>query len=647
MCRLITRDLRDRLMARASILAILWFMYVQTPALASHVISNANSLEEVSGIEFLYDAQNELSSDDLFSYQEKGSWLPMLDGRRPNFGDGAYWLRFELTNSLSTQTNFVLSFDRWELIEGYVREGDELLLVGVTGQATPFVQRPACGKKGEKLCFQLEEGKTRQFYIRLRQESKFALPVFFLNIRVGTEGVAESEALFQDNLVFATLAILLFVLIYNFFMYVSTRQHRYRFYLIHMVVVALELCRRGGLLNYLWWDLEAGPVVDNFLYWVLNWAATFLLLPLFLDYLDVDKYLPRWGRRLRLLVIPVLAIGTVSFYSPHLLLEMAAIAMIFYSILFLYVNLLLLRIRHPVAGYFLPAMIIFDIGTTVHAMSEAGFFYLGENWEIIARFVTVIICDVILSYGLGRLIYLLSKENESKRLQLITSLTEQRDAQIRLGKKIINIQERVREDIAAQLHDDVQNLLVSSRFNLMAARPIGADQQGSQVEDLELSINQLKEAIQVVRRISHDLHPASLANPDGLGVSIENFLQWEDRNKHIRLHYEGSPPLPFTIRTLAYRIVQALVTEFNATGEATEADLSILQNEKELKIIAAFQGPVLSQDENTWHERTKGALQVLELFSGSLSLTPDGKGGSFIQIVIPLEWEPIINEGHP
>jgi signal transduction histidine kinase len=592
-------------------------------------------MEEVTGIHFLYDAQGGLTTTDLLLPGREAQWQPMTDGRPSIFGDGAHWLRFELTNALASQEGFVLVFDRWEQIEGYILEGDTLRLIGVTGQTVPFAQRPSCGTKGNRLCLTLEAGATRQLYVRLQQHDRLALLAYFMNIRVGTELTSENEVIHLDNLVMVTMALLMFMLVYNVLMYISTRQYRYRFYLIHMVVVELELCRRSGFLNFLWWDLDYGPMCDNVLFWILNLSATFLLWPLILDYLDVDKYLPRWGRRLRLLVIPPMLLGVVSFFSQHLYMQLAVVAMIFFAIVFSYVNVLLLRVRHPTAVYFLPAMILFSLGTILNAMSEAGLYYLGDTGEVIARYQSFLVCDVILSYGLGRLIYLLGKENESKRMELIAALTAQRETQIRLGRKILDIQERVREDIASQLHDDVQNLLVSSRFNLMAARPVGTEEQGPLLQDLEFSIDQLKTAIQVVRRISHDLHPASLAHPDGLGVSIENFLHWEDRDKHIGFHYQGAHSLPFPIRTLAYRIVQALVAEFHAIGKGTDADLSIQQNEQELKIIGDFPGCVMTLDDNASDDRTKGAMQVLELFSGSVSVTADGKGGSIVHIGIP------------
>jgi signal transduction histidine kinase len=593
-----------------------------------------DKMEVVSRVQYVEeDTMYSDSFENLRLNPDQINWRPLTASTKPDFEVRAYWLKFDLSNPTSAAQKLVLSFDRWDLIEVYVDTGTGSRKEIKTGEAIAFARRDIPYGNGRKVRLDLPSGATYSIVCRLYQTPNQGLPPYSLQVECGTEQASQAEDFLMESINLVAIALLALIFIYNFFFFVTTKERRYRFYLLHMALVSLEFARRGGYFNTLWGDLSAGPQIDHQLFLLLNFLSIVAVLLLFSDYLDTRKYLPFWHKYILGLIVPTVFLYVIAVLNFPITLYITCFALSGTMVFFFYLNWLIIRKGHPVANYFLPGLVFFSIGNIVQAFSQAGIWEIGEVGEVLVRSLGMIVSDVILSYGLGRRVFLLKEENERKSRLVIETLEEQQAMQLLMGREVLNSQENLRKGIAARLHDDIQNILVSIRFNLMAFRP--GKGKGNQVKtrEVDLAVAQLKSAIQMVRQISHDLMPTSLSDPYGLDVSLENYLLAETGTGELNYHYPDPRPLPDSIRTLAYRIVQEIVNPEGRTSNSDRMDLTISNDEQNLSI--RFRDYRVHAEKS--YERPEVKLNLpyfLSLFGGSIDsrIASDGAVESLIKI---------------
>ncbi len=131
-----------------------------------------------------------------------------------------------------------------------------------------------------------------------------------------------------------------------------------------------------------------------------------------------------------------------------------------------------------------------------------------------------------------------------------------------LAHKSIRFQVRARRHFARELHDGINQLMVSVKFRIESAMNKIQKVQGNGLEDLEKGGAVLNDAIQEVRRISHDLRP-SLLDDMGLKPALESLIdQFMERTEisttlSIELH---GVRLPEDIEITLYRTAQEALT---------------------------------------------------------------------------------------
>lgn len=162
---------------------------------------------------------------------------------------------------------------------------------------------------------------------------------------------------------------------------------------------------------------------------------------------------------------------------------------------------------------------------------------------------------------------------------MMLNISEQRKADGRLRaltQKIVSLQEDERARVSRELHDGISQLLVSAKFQFELVQNRLADDPGC-AEDVKKGLAGLTEAIEEVRRISHDLRPASLSDL-GLQAALRQLGERFRERTGIRLLAEtGSLPAEPAedVSVALYRIAQEALTNIERHSGATEAGLTL------------------------------------------------------------------------
>ncbi len=148
------------------------------------------------------------------------------------------------------------------------------------------------------------------------------------------------------------------------------------------------------------------------------------------------------------------------------------------------------------------------------------------------------------------------------------------DARLRsLAHKSIQLQVSQRRGFARELHDGINQLMVSVKFRIESAlsKLEKAGDSATAEADLRHAMTVLNEAIQEVRRVSHDLRP-SILDDLGLEPALRNLLDEFKLRTGILVDLRLSLPaarLNDDIGTTLYRVVQEALTNIEKHADAS------------------------------------------------------------------------------
>lgn len=173
---------------------------------------------------------------------------------------------------------------------------------------------------------------------------------------------------------------------------------------------------------------------------------------------------------------------------------------------------------------------------------------------------------------------------------LVLNFNEQRkaDAQLRaMAAQLVRGQEDERARVARELHDGVQQSLVSVKFLfesvLARARQAQVDPELS--HQLDAGVVRLREVLGEVRGIAHDLRP-TLLDDLGLTQALAHLArEWSERNGvPVVLELGDAGPLPEALTTALFRFVQEALGNVAQHAEASSVTLQLTRTSAGLRL---------------------------------------------------------------
>ena len=160
-----------------------------------------------------------------------------------------------------------------------------------------------------------------------------------------------------------------------------------------------------------------------------------------------------------------------------------------------------------------------------------------------------------------------------------------------LLKATIHAQEKERKRISQDLHDDIGAMLSTIRLSLngIVKGQSLTDQQTGKIQNTKSLID---ETVRNVRRISHDLLPATLEE-FGLSHAMEQLLQKIELNTNLEVEYHIEHEIPKLNKTkelALYRIIQELCNNIIKHAEASKIEVWLTRNNDNLEIVIMDNG---------------------------------------------------------
>lgn len=198
-----------------------------------------------------------------------------------------------------------------------------------------------------------------------------------------------------------------------------------------------------------------------------------------------------------------------------------------------------------------------------------------------------------------------------------------------LAQNHVQFQVSQRRNFARELHDGINQLMVSVKFRLELARDKLQKGDDSAVNDLNKGCDVLNLAIQEVRRISHDLRPIQL---DDLGLESAIYSMTSDFSERTQIHTNvrielAEQRLPDDIEITLYRIVQESLTNVEKHADAQNVGIRIWPKDSFIWVEVNDDGKGFVEDETESGIGLLNMRERTELLSGHFNLkTRPGSG---------------------
>jgi PAS domain S-box-containing protein len=221
-------------------------------------------------------------------------------------------------------------------------------------------------------------------------------------------------------------------------------------------------------------------------------------------------------------------------------------------------------------------------------------------------------------------------------------IAESRKKLKELTQELTIAEEKMRKQMAIDLHDDVGQLLSSSRMQLAA---IDFDSDPVLIEIKIKSISQtLLQATQAIRNVIFNLSPPQL-NEIGLYAAIDDWMKEEIDNKYkIQTKLLGDKmiyAIDDNTRFLLFRSVRELLINIIKHARAKLIQVSLKTNHKSLIIVVKDNGIGFDYYSEKFRKSNKsyGLFSIEERFDtlgGSMTIVSKLNFGSEIKLTIPL-----------
>jgi two-component system sensor histidine kinase UhpB len=203
------------------------------------------------------------------------------------------------------------------------------------------------------------------------------------------------------------------------------------------------------------------------------------------------------------------------------------------------------------------------------------------------------------------------------------------------GRRALAAQEAERLRIARGLHDEVGQILTGVLLQLGSLADAGAPQRES---DLEEAKQATRQALEEVRRIAHELRPASLEHLGLLSALTELTTKCAELSGIVidRRFDPDLPPLSPETELAIYRVAQESLTNVSRHAEAGHVEVSLEKGIESVVLRVLDDGHGFDVDAPpSGHGGLRGMRERAVLIGGALAIKKGHTGGVEVRLEVP------------
>ena len=182
-----------------------------------------------------------------------------------------------------------------------------------------------------------------------------------------------------------------------------------------------------------------------------------------------------------------------------------------------------------------------------------------------------------------------------------------------MAGRLINAQEAARAHIARDLHDDICQQLVYVSMGVSTLKNSAGTIQDTETQRAFAELERDTEGtFEGIRRLSHDLHPASLRIL-GLAPALKTHCTEVEKRYNVKVAFKGGDigPLHPDIAVCFFRIAQESLRNGVVHGQATRFDVSLTRVDEHLEMTVIDNGRGFDLD--AVRQRASGGLGLVSM----------------------------------
>lgn len=332
--------------------------------------STANTIEFNGTNEAIFIGSNLLIYEDPFDTltinDVKNKKFFPSQSKIPNLGisKSAFWIKFSVKNN-SDDENLLLELslpflDQIEFYHPNLKNGDNLKILG---EIFPFSQRTY---EDPNYLFDLiiPSGKSMTFFMKIKSNEGIQLP-----IKIGTKESILHQIKNRDILSGMYFGIMIVMILYNLFIFFSTKDKSYIYYVIYIILILLtQTSLQGYPFQYLWPNTPIIAKYSLFIFPSLVGIASMMFMNVFLKIKEQSKILYKISFILSLPYLISILFAFFKFYKiSFTIMEINAMIV---SIFMLYTGIKMIKKGYQPAKYFVAAWVVFLSGVIIYILKD-------------------------------------------------------------------------------------------------------------------------------------------------------------------------------------------------------------------------------------------------------------------------------------
>lgn len=407
-------------------------LHAQTITLPSS--ENWTSIEDV---QFLADPNSDLKPEVVMSAAMASKFLPSSkakSGFDPEIK--TYWLRFSAQNNDGLDAKWLFDFESWSFVDFHVIEDNQIKKTLKTGHLLPYVERNYPVGNQNLILLPVPAKGSQQCLVRLQSKPDHTIIPANLEFKVGSQHFVDEENGKIRQIISFFLGILIVMFLYNFFVFWSTRNRSYLYYLGILGATIYMTLSNSGYAAPTFSFFTSFPLWRGMLEAIGSGFAAIMMILFTRSLLRTKETMPFWDKFLKVFawVVVVLTIGNnINFdiFGPMIFLATFLLMGVFITI---GIKAVLKKI--PSGGYYLLAYTFTVAGIMVLISGLSGAIPKSNFVMHYAMPMGYSIEMVIYSLALANIINVLKKENEKNHEQIIHQLRENDELQTKVNREL-------------------------------------------------------------------------------------------------------------------------------------------------------------------------------------------------------------------
>lgn len=343
---------------------------------------------------------------------EKMDFIPVLKDV-PNFGmsSSTFWLKVDVKNE-TREKDYVLQIAQpiLDYVEFFNKTDTGFVSVDL-GEHRTFKER-LYYDPNYLFVFEIEPGSSKTLYIKVQARENVQVPML-IGSRQAMLALTKKKDVFSG----IYLGIMLVMLLYNAFIYISTRDRSYFYYVVYLLFVILtQSSIHGYSFQYLWPNFPAIAAYNSFVFPSLVGITGMQFMRVFLHTRRHSKHFDKifYGITVGYLIGTLLSFFG-AFVVSFILIEVCAVVV---SVSMMVLAIRISRTGDRPAFFFSIAWAVFLFGVALYVMKDFGVLPY-NNFTYYMMPVGSAIEVMLLSFALADRINILKKEKEASQAEAL------------------------------------------------------------------------------------------------------------------------------------------------------------------------------------------------------------------------------------